>query len=306
MLICSLRGSMNKMTRSELISFINSIVDGKSKQIPSNDDCYAVNASGFRGIAIETNSNVLINESFNKVDILNCQIDVGGVSKNVVFLCTKEQAMQEQYGLLCVDFIENKNIVKVEPIKWFNQWKELIGNVKQDKMVYDFIGEMKTLLILQKQGASPKWTASQTGTFDISSNQGFFEVKSTISKTTQEVVIHNQYQLSTKGLDKSLYIAFCKLEENDSGDSIDSLVEELVNSGFSRADLDKYLTSKGYSVGKSERQKKYLVHEIRKYLVDDDFPKITKESFIGKAFPKGITKLEYTISLDSLNFEKML
>lgn len=297
---------MNSMKRDELISFINSIVDGKSKPLPSNEDCFAVNGSGYRGIAIETSDKVFINESFNKVDVLNCKIDISGISKNVVFLCTKEHTMQEQYGLLCLDFVENKDIIKTDPIRWFNQWKELIGNVKQDKMVYDFIGEMKTLLLLQKQKANPKWTASQVGTFDISSDEGFFEVKSTISKTTQEVVIHNQYQLSTTGLDKNLYIAFCKLEENDSGDSIDSLVEELAETGFSRTDLDKYLTSKGYSVGKSERKKKFLVHEIRKYIVDDHFPKITKESFVGKAFPKGITKLEYTISLDSLSYEKIL
>lgn len=294
------------MTRNELINFINGIVDGKSKLIAPNDDCYAVNASGFRGVAIETNDNILINESFNKVDIFNCQIDVSGKRKTVVFLCTKEQTMQNQYGVLCLDFVENKEVIKTEPIKWFNQWKDLIGNVKQDKMVYDFIGEMKTLLLLQKQNAHPKWTASQSGTFDISCDQGFFEVKSTITKTTQEVVIHNQYQLSTEGLDKKLYLTFCKLEENDSGDSIDSLVSELVDAGFSRFDLDKYLTSKGYGVGKSERKKKYLVHEIRKYLVDENFPRITKDSFIGNAFPKGVTKLEYTISLDSLDYKKML
>ena len=306
MLICFSRGLKNNMKRDELIGFVNSIVDGKSKPLPSNEDCFAVNASGYRGIAIETKNEVFINESFNKVDVFNCIIDINSVSKNVVFLCTKEHTMQEQYGLLCIDFIENKDVVKTEPIKWFNQWKELIGNVKQDKMVYDFVGEMKTLLLLQKQKINPKWTASQVGTFDISSDNGFFEVKSTISKTTQEVVIHNQYQLSTKGLDKNLYIAFCKLEENDSGDSIDSLVEELVEAGFSRSDLDKYLTSKGYGVGKSERKKRYLVHEIRKYIVDDNFPRITKESFIGGSFPKGITKFEYTISLDALNYEKML
>lgn len=294
------------MDRVELINFVNGIVDGKSKPIPSFDGCYAVNASGYRGIAVESSDNVLINESFNKVDILNCQIDIGGVSKYVIFLCTKESTLLKQYGLLCLDFLENRNIVKVDPFDWFNQWKELIGNVKQDKMVYDFIGEMKTLLLLQKNKANPKWTASKLGTFDISSDIGFFEVKSTITKTTQEIVIHNQYQLSTKDLDRNLYITFCKLEENDSGDSIDSLVEELVDSGFSRIELDKYLTSKGYGVGKSERTKKYIVHEIRKYLVDEHFPRITKESFVGDAFPKGITKLEYTVSLDSLDYEKML
>ena len=294
------------MTRNELITFINGIVDGKSKPLPSNKDCFAINANGYRGIAIETSNEVPINESFNKVSIIYCQIEINGALKNVVFLCTKEQTMQEQYGLLCFDFLENKSVIKANPIKWFNQWKELIGNVKQDKMVYDFIGEMKTLLLLQKQNANPKWTASQSGTFDISSDQGFFEVKSTITKTTQEVVIHNQYQLSTEGLDRDLFITFCKLEENDDGDSIDSLVEDLVAVGFSRTDLDKYLAKKGYSVGKSERKKRYLVHEIRKYLVDKNFPRITKESFVEGAFPKGITKLEYTVSLDCLNYEKML
>lgn len=294
------------MTRKELIDYINGIHDGKSKPISNETDCFAVNASGFKGIAIETNQEVLINESFNKVEILNCLIDIGGSSKKVVFLCTKEHEMQEQYGLLCLDFVEHKKIIQSDPMSWFNQWKELIGNIKQDKMVYDIIGEMKTLLLLAKQNTNLKWTASEIGTFDISCDQGFYEVKSTVSKTTQEVVIHNQYQLSTNGLDKKLYLVFCKMEKSDSGDSIDSLVESLVKEGFSRTDLDNYLTSKGYGVGKSERKTTYMFHEIRKYLVDNDFPKITKESFVGHAFPIGITKLEYTISLDSLNYEKIL
>ena len=131
------------MTRKELINFINGIVDGKSKYIETTKHCYAVNANGYRGIAVETLPNVLINESFNKINIVNCKIDISEVSKNVIFLYTKESVLQNQYGLFCLDFIENEDLIRTDPLKWFNLWKDMIGNVKQDKMVYDFIGELK-------------------------------------------------------------------------------------------------------------------------------------------------------------------
>ena len=43
--------------------------------------------------------------------------------------------------------------------------------------------------------------------------------------------------------------------------------------------------------------------EKRKYIVDESFPYITKESFKNNQLPSGITHIVYTIDLDAVNYE---
>ena len=125
-------------------------------------------------------------------------------------------------------------------------------------------------------------------------------------KTKEVVTIHNQFQLDTKGLDRQLYIVYCKVEKNDSGDSIDSLYNELLSSKYDCGEISKYLKEIGYYEGKQERYEKYLIHEMRAYKVDESFPRIDDKSFVDGKFPNNIIKIEYTVSLDGLEYEKLI
>lgn len=294
------------MDVSKIIDFINSIIDGNSKEIEDYSDCYAINSNGYKGIAIKTTNDLQINESFNKVKIINCILNVSSEKFNAILLYTNEQNMSYHYGMLCVDFLNKKDLITTNPMKWFEEWKDLLGNYRKEQMVYDVIGEMKVLLHFQKENHNPKWDSINLGTYDISSTEAFYEVKTTTSKSNENIVIHSQFQLNVQALKNPLYIALCKVEENSDGDSIESLYNQLIESGYNRDELDVYLDKKGFGIGKVSRYSKYLVHEIKLYLVDNKFPKITNENFKDNKIPNGIVNYQYTVSLDGLEYVKLL
>lgn len=290
------------MKAVDLIKTINSI--NKSKYL-SEYKAYAVNTDGKRGVAfVIENKSIKIDEKFNKVYIKDFIFNISGVEEHVIFLFTNEKELNEHYGALCLDFLnlEKREYIKSNPLSWFKEWRDLLGDSIKKKMIYDYIGEMAVILSLTKNNKNPVWNSITKGTFDISTNDAIYEVKSSICKSIDAVTIHNQFQLEIEGLDKKLFIVFVKLEDNNVGESIDSLSKKIVEAGFDEVILKDYLDSNGYYEGKTERYKKYLIHEIRLYQVDNDFPKITKESFKESKIPTGIIKYEYTVSLDGLQY----
>ena len=290
------------MTEKELIDTLNTL--GKSKKLYEYD-AYAVKTGGMTGVAIPVTDEHTIDERFNKVFIGNFVFKIDDVDTKVVFLYTKEEKMNYNYGTLCLNFLskEARQTILEDPLKWFNDWKELLGDSAKKKMIYDFIGEMAVLLKLQRMNKTPIWNSIEKGTFDISTDEKIFEVKTSKVKTYDAITIHNQFQLDVAGLNKELYIAYVKVDDNNAGESIDSLSKQLVDEGFNKNTLEAYLQDNGYYEGKTERYKKFIIHEIRLYKVDDNFPFITKDSFIGGKIPNNVIKYEYTISLDGLDYE---
>ena len=47
---------------------------------------------------------------------------------------------------------------------------------------------------------------------------------------------------------------------------------------------------------------KYKILEKRKYVVDEKFPCITRESFKNNCLPSGITQIVYTVDLDAVKY----
>ena len=293
------------MNAKELIDFINNVQINKTKIIPGLE-AYATKSANYLGVAIDTFSTIEIREKFNKVELVNARMDIDGMTHNVIFLFTREQCMDEHYGTLCLDFLrfENRERISNNPLEWYQEWSELLGNAKRTKMIFDVIGEMKVLTELIKKNYQVNWESINHNTYDISTNNELFEVKTSTKKTETFITIHNQYQLGPveNGI---LYIIFVRVERNDSGESIDSLYNELVSLGYNLEHVDEYLNEIGYGKGKYERQVKYLVHEIRKYKVDDRFPRITKESFVDDQLLERVVKFEYTISLDGLDYDSL-
>lgn len=291
------------MNSTEIISFINNVIDGNAKPLEEYK-AYAVKGNGTVGVAIDTDTDLQIDEKFNNVELANAVLTIKGVEHKTFYLFTRDSFLDEHYGALCLDFLnlKNRGIISQNPFTWFEEWSTLLGNSKKEKMVYDVIGELKSILILKQNGLDPKWESIENNTFDISANNNLYEVKTTRNKTGTFVTIHNQFQLSKEN-DQDLYILFLRVEQNDSGVSINDLYDSLKQSGFKVSNIDDYLTKIGYGVGKKDRSTKFLIHEVRQYKVNENFPKITKESFKNNQFPNGVVKIEYTISLDGLAYD---
>ena len=84
------------------------------------------------------------------------------------------------------------------------------------------------------------------------------------------------------------------------------MVDVLVGRGFSRAELNNALLELGYPSGNSARRKCYSLRGLTKYPVNDAFPHISSDSFVGEVLPLGVTSISYGIDLDGVPGESMV
>ncbi len=134
---------------------------------------------------------------------------------------------------------------------------------------------------------------------DFETSEQAWEIKATLSRTRNEVTIHGASQLSTPD-DRPLSLIFCRLEESPQGESIDDLAQELPGLGIDAEALEAALYKLGLRQGAIPRRRTFRLMEMNSYPVDEGFPRITKESFVGGELPDGILGLEYTVDLSNL------
>ena len=70
--------------------------------------------------------------------------------------------------------------------------------------------------------------------------------------------------------------------------------------------INQKLSELGFEEGMSARNRTFLLHEMLKYAVSFDFPRITPESFVGGVLPMGVTKITYTVDLSGMPSEPMV
>lgn len=258
------------------------------------------------GVAIPNMAHKMIEENFSEVTLKNEHFSINGENKDVlVLLCEKEAGSEKPFSSLCAEFVnpgkegEARKFIEESPELWWAEWKELLGNKNVDERVYDTLGELIVLRHLLKQGKKPIWNGPTGATYDIDCGNEFFEVKSTIKRSEREITLSNSFQLlPPEG--KKLSIVLCQMERAMKGESINSVAAELIQVGFNKDKLESYLKKLGLGIGKSARNRNYIVHSIIQYPVDNSFPAITDQSFKNDVLPKNIKSITYTISLDGV------
>ncbi len=196
---------------------------------------------------------------------------------------------------------KNRKLLTNDPEKWALEWRDLLGNAIYEKRIYSILGELIILEHLFKKDNKTCWSAVNGGTHDIEYSNGSAEVKSTLQRYGSTVTISGQHQLkSNNGLD--LY--FIRMEESNLGVCINDMIKLLVDDGYDENRIEVELRKLGIMPGSIERKERYKILEKRKYKVDNNFPKITNESFKNDMIPENILHIVYSIDLDGLNYEK--
>jgi hypothetical protein len=117
------------------------------------------------------------------------------------------------------------------------------------------------------------------------------------------VTISSQYQLETLG-NKQLKIAFCRFEKVEKSElCINKVVEDIINYGVNREEIEAKLTKLGFQHGAASRKESFVKHDIFIFPVNESFPKITSSSFIDGRFPQGVEKISYQVNLSGLDYE---
>lgn len=264
------------------------------------------------GVAIPYEGDEEIHEFFSNAEIRSDIISVkDGLAKRAILLLADYSVAQSSFSALCAELIVpgengvNRKNVTSYPVSWWQEWKELLGNKNIDERVYDTLGELCVLKYLISAGQEVSWGGPNAATYDIELQDGYVEVKSTVSRSKKEITVSSQFQLDPPG--KSLDLVMCVFEESvHNGVSIDQVVEDLVSMGISKEYLNTRLSKKGLAEGMSARRRRFILHEMLKYKVDETFPRITSASFVGGVVPAGITKITYTVSLDGMEAETLI
>lgn len=284
---------------TDIVGYAQAISDLENTKYPA----WTIKFDDSYGVAIPYEGNEEINESFASAKIRSMTITFrDGKPQRALALTTTSEEIKMSFATLCEALIDpgengtQRIIIENSPILWWKDWKELLGNRNIDERIYDVIGELCALKYEILNGADAEWNGPNGATYDIETETMFIEVKSSINRSRREITISNQFQLFPPG--KPLQLLFCIFEPTIlSGISIDSIITEFKDLGYNVEMLNSKLEMLGFEKGMSARKKTFILHEMLLYEVDDTFPRITPESFVGGVMPDGITKISYTVDL---------
>lgn len=302
-----------------LIDSWNSIPEGYAKEIEQLSSlgykAWAVRSKVAHGVAVlYPRIDMEVREGFSGVDLYTEKLPTGhGPDKveNCLILMSSAPIESVPFTTLCSEFVSpgpdgsQRDALISNPIGWWAEWKELLGNKNVDERVYDTLGELLVLKYLAEHGNHAEWNGPDCATYDIDSESSYFEVKSTTARKSRCITLSNRFQLvPPEGA--SLSIVLCQFEKALAGYCIDDLVVALGSLGYNTSELNARLDKLGLERGKSARRRYYMLHDMVEYRVDESFPAIRDSSFVGGVLPKCIQSFTYTLSLDGVQGTSLL
>lgn len=142
------------------------------------------------------------------------------------------------------------------------------------------------------------WTGPIPQRHDFSFESGAVEVKASLSSQKADVQISGIEQLVPPEGGR-LFLLHMRLEEAEGAISVPDKVDAIVRNGVDRKVLLALLGKLGYYLEHQEeyRRRCFRVIEIRRYRVEEGFPRLTKGSFLGGTPPKGVESISYSVNL---------
>lgn len=294
---------------NEILSNWSTDIPGYAHKLSSLEKTYPAwtvkDASGY-GVVLLYDGQEDINESFANARIVSKDVVFeGGYIKRALTLVSSSMNIEDSFAALCAALVapgtngENRTKILNSPIEWWMSWKEMLGNKNIDPRIYDVLGELCVFKELLACGEDISWNGPNRSSYDIEMESRFVEVKSTIARDKREVSISNHFQLKPEN--KPLWLVLCQFEPMImTGISIDSVVNDIAMLGYNTSAINDKLRDMGFEPGMTSRKKTFVLHDMLQYTIDDSFPRITPESFVGGVMPEGITKITYTVDLSGM------
>lgn len=214
------------------------------------------------------------------------------VAKDVAYRCSAFQG-QEFFNNIYKRISSWGSFLK--PERTGVGFKKLIGFFSE---LYVF----KTLFLnsLAPNEAVKSWGGPEGSNQDFLWNGVSVEVKSTLQGEKKIIKISSEYQLDHQN-EKCFLLHVClSPTAQTSGSSAEEIIEEIQRNlaAFPEA-LADFRVKSGLTYGKmslAEIQAKFIVTEVQAYLVDDNFPKLTRSAIEFKE----ISNVKYNVDITSL------
>ncbi|RQO51048.1 PD-(D/E)XK motif protein [Pseudomonas sp. KBW05] len=260
------------------------------------------------GVAVELQTDLALSEGFAGARLRTVKRVIAGQTRHFLRLESSTEWLRNEFGVICEHMVAPgadetpREALLADPLVWWERWRHLLGNALVNRTSYDTLAEVLAIERLVSLGIKFDWRGPSGGTVDIQTPTESFEIKSTISRYDSRVHIAGQFQLALNS-GQPLSLVHYRFEPSLQGESIDSVCKRLVTAGVQSALLEDSLARCGLEVGCSARKETFNVLEANVYLVDEYFPKVTPESFVGGVLPAGVVHLEYQVDLSALQSE---
>lgn len=292
----------------EIRNYFSSINEGKIIQLKSFDPNYpswVVKVSGSVGVAIKLDSDYLINEKFSNARFYTNTFDIEGEATHFLMLTSEALNLRYEFASLCALFLDpgfdgaEREEMLSNPIKWWINFKELIGNKTYEKAVHSVLGELVTFFYLYRNNKNVEWNGPKGSSVDIEDGETSHEVKSTVLRYDTIVEISSQFQL----MNKKQFLYFCRFERSETGISIDWISREIVNLGYPKVKLEEMLNKIGFEENSLIRTQKFKLLEMKKYRVDENFPALVIGDIFDSNMIDHVVQVKYKLDLKGLPSE---
>lgn len=178
--------------KTDILGYAQVIPSLKNTEYPA----WTVKLIDGYGVAIPY-SGENMNENFSNARIFSADniMTSAGVMQRSLVLSTESIDIEGPFATLCAELIDPgtdgsaRATIQNDPVAWWKKWKELLGNRNIDARIYDTLGELCVLYELLKSGEDANWNGPDGATYDIETDFGFIEVKSTISRRKKEITM---------------------------------------------------------------------------------------------------------------------
>lgn len=243
-----------------------------------------------------------------RVRLRRTSFDAGDGLREYAELVCDDEPLEPIFAQVCLDVIEStfgSQLPGKAARERFDRWRLMMSNRKSLKLsqsaLVGLFGELTTLETLVSAANIPStnaWVGPERAIHDFVSGEFAIEVKSTISRNEVLIEIHGALQLDDSSVD-CLWLAVHQLQKSGVGLTIDELLEEIVALGVDRVALYEKCSHMGYEWTEADKylNDRFIVSNTEWYVVNQDFPKITPNSFGSGDLPPGVTRLRYTVDL---------
>ncbi len=275
---------------------------------------HAINGNGYPTllVPVETNRDNSIEWENKFVSFGYRTLTVEGKPQAFLALQCLTDRVLSQFGLLADDILDavGANPAEADLLtrQTMGRWKELLRDAKPrllgEAQLSGLYGELLFLDQLAFHHGAwvlRSWTGPLGNRHDFEFANASFEVKTTTSSNTMVVVFHGSRQLeATSGL--PLYVSAYQVERTPQGESIQTVLQRLYDSGLDRLQMLRLLEKVGYFESDSEyyASHRFLALASKTLAVDNAFPRITHETMPMPGMLDGISALQYSVDLGPL------
>lgn len=233
-----------------------------------------------------------------------------GLERVFVAVRCEDAELDRQFAIFADDLVAvlgaSDSPPEADTVEVLDKWRSLFEKVPAAQLgpnvIAGLLGELhllEALAIRDPQHALLWWRGWDRARHDFQSDAVAVEVKTTTGRNQFLVEVSGIWQLEPpRG--SSLFLLAEQVERvATGGDSVPDALERVIRAGVPSAALYANLSQLGYHGGDSEAYRHFRFARLQARLcaVQDDFPKIVRDSFADPARADGIIGLKYSVDV---------